>query len=401
MSATDPRHDSAIGILGGGIGGLAAALALHRAGCQVRVFEQTSRYGRVGADVNLAPNAVRALDGLGIGNALRDVAARPRHRISRRWDSGAEIARTDLAEVERRYGAPQLTMHRADLLAVLEAALPADIVELGRRALAVVVESGTATILFADGREARLAALVGADGIHSVARSALHGDARSAPQNEERSALQGEEQARFTGVVAFRAVVPARKLEGLPDLDSVTRWCGPGPGSQIVSYPLNRGDDIFVFATAAQPSWRQEGWTQPGSVEELCDLYADYHAEARALLEACDAVLKTALWERDPLPFWSRGQVTLLGDAAHPMLPFIAQGACQATEDAVVLARCLRRTPDVAAAFRRYESARLGRTARIQRGSRDTGWLREGGNADWVHGYDAWTTPLDGDATAA
>ncbi len=368
-----------ITILGGGVGGLAAAIALHRAGQEVRVLEQTARFARVGADINLTPNAVRALDGLGVGDAIRRTAARPRFRISRMWDSGAETSRLPMAEeAERLYGAPQLTLHRADLLAALEAALPDDALDLGRRALAVERAGGGAVIRFADGRETRAAALVGADGIHSQVRSALH----------------GAEHPRFTGIVAFRAVVPAARLAGLPNLDSFTKWWGPNPQSQIVTFPLNRGEDIFVFATIAQESWRHESWTQPGSVDELRDLYADFHPEARALLDACDAVLKTALYERDPLPFWSEGCVTLLGDAAHPMLPFMAQGACQAIEDAVVLARCVKEADDIAAAFARYEAARRGRAARIQLGSRRNDWLREGGNADWVYGYDSWAVPL-------
>lgn len=368
-----------IAILGGGIGGLAAAIALARAGREVRVFEQTARFARVGADINLTPNAVRALDGLGVGEAIRRTAARPRFRLSRMWDSGAETSRLPMAEeAERLYGAPQLTLHRADLLAALEAALPEGAIELGRRAMAVETQGEGAVIRFADGRETRCAALVGADGIHSLVRAALH----------------GPEHPRFTGLVAFRAVVPAARLQGLPHLDCFTKWWGPTPDIQIVTFPLNRGEDIFVFATIGQASWRHESWTQPGSVDELRDLYAGFHPEARALLEACEAVLKTALYERDPLPFWSCGAVTLLGDAAHPMLPFMAQGACQAIEDAVVLARCVAAAPGIAAAFARYEQARRARTARIQLGSRRNDWLREGGNADWVYGYDSWTIPL-------
>lgn len=368
-----------IAILGGGIGGLAAAIALRRIGCEVLLFEQASRYSRVGADVNLTPNAVRALDGLGIGEALRATAARPRFRIGRVWDTGAETSRMPMAEeAERRYGAPQLTLHRADLLATLESGLPPDEIQLGRRAASAAADGRAAAIHFADGREERVAALVGADGIHSVVRAALH----------------GPERPRFTGVVAFRSVVPVERLSGLPDLDSYTRWWGPDPHSQIVTFPLDRGRSVFVFATIAQESWRYESWTQPGSVDELRDLYAGYHQEARTLLDACDTVLKTALWERDPLPFWSRGPVTLLGDAAHPMLPFMAQGACQAIEDAVVLARCVQDSDDVAVAFRRFQAARRERTSRIQIGSRTSDWLREGGNADWVYGYDSWAAPL-------
>ena len=380
MSASlTTRQDTTIAILGGGIGGLAAAIALRQAGRQVAVFEQASRYSRVGADINLTPNAVRALDGLGLGAALRETAARPRFRISRMWDTGAETSRLPMADdAERKYGAPQLTLHRADLLAALESALPDDVVQLGRRAVSVAQDGSSVAIHFADGREERVHALVGADGIHSVARAALH----------------GPEKPRFTGVVAFRAVVPAAKLAGVPNLDSFTKWWGPNPHSQIVTFPINRGEDIFIFATIGQESWTQESWTQPGSVDELRDLYADYHPEARALLAACDAVLKTALWERDPLPFWSRGRITLLGDAGHPMLPFMAQGACQAAEDAVVLARCVQEAQTIEDAFANYEVARLARTSRIQLGSRANTWLREGGNADWVYGYDSWRVPL-------
>jgi salicylate hydroxylase len=370
---------STIGIVGGGIGGLTAAIALRRLGLEVLVFEQAQRFGRVGADINLTPNAVRALDGLDLGVALRETAARPQFRISRMWDSGAETSRLPMAEAaEQKYGAPQLTLHRADLLSAMEAALPAAAIRLGHRTSGLEADADGVTLRFVDGATQRLDAVIGADGIHSVVRTALH----------------GAENPRFTGVVAFRAVVPAERLTGTPNLDSFTKWWGPDPQSQIVTFPLNRGRDIFIFATIAQESWTHESWTQPGSVEELRALYADYHPEARALLDACDAVLKTALWERDPLPFWSQGRVTLLGDAAHPMLPFMAQGACQAVEDAVVLARHLAAAASIEGAFLGYEAARLSRTSRIQLNSRANTWLREGGNADWVYGYDAWQEPL-------
>jgi salicylate hydroxylase len=370
---------STIGIAGGGIGGLSAAIALRKVGHDVVVFEQAARFGRVGADINLTPNAVRALDGLGVGDALRATAARPQFRISRMWDTGAETSRLPMSdEAERQYGAPQLTLHRADLLSALENALPAECIRLGHKAEAIEQDAIGVTIRFTNGEAARVDALVGADGIHSVVRAALH----------------GAESPRFTGVVAFRAVVRREKVAGVPNLDSFTKWWGPNPQSQIVTFPLNLGRDICIFATIGQDSWTHESWTQPGSVEELRSLYADFHPEARALLDACDEVLKTALWERDPLPFWSKGRVTLLGDAAHPMLPFMAQGACQAAEDAVVLARCVAESRDIESAFAAYAAARQDRTARIQLGSRANNWLREGGNADWVYGYDSWAVKV-------
>ena len=367
-----------IGIVGGGIGGLAAAIALDRAGCDVKVFEQSKQFLRVGADINLTPNAVRALDGLGVGPAVREHAARPTHRISRTWNSGEETSRLEMGdEAEHKYGAPQLTIHRADLLAALAGVFPSDRVQFGKRAQSIVPNGDHVDLRFVDGSSSRVDVLIGADGIHSAVRTAMF----------------GAENPRFTGVVAFRAVVPAERLAGVPNLQAFTKWWGPNPESQIVTFPLNRGRDIFIFATTAQESWHLESWTTQGSVEELRGFYADFHPDARALLDACDEVLKTALYERDPLPYWSRGHLTLLGDACHPMMPFMAQGAGMAIEDGVVLARHLGTATQLAAipaALAGYDLARLERTSKIQIGSRGNNWLRDGGNADWVYGYDAW-----------
>lgn len=369
-----------IGISGAGIGGLAAAIALRKLGLESVVFEQAPKFARVGADINLTPNAVLALDGLGVGDELRKTAARPSHRISRTWDTGEETSRLEMSQAaETRYGAPQLTMHRADLLAALEQAVPAATIHLGKRTVAIDEGADGITVRFEDGTSQRVDVLVGADGIHSTVRKHLLGD----------------EYPDFTGVVAYRAVVPASRLEGVPNLGAFTKWWGPNPETQIVTFPLNLGRDIFIFATTPQDSWRHESWTMPGSVEELRASYSDFHPEARALLAACDEVLKSALYVRDPLPSWSRGNVTLLGDACHPMMPFMAQGAGMAIEDAVVLARYLADTPEAPTqALKRYEAARHDRTARVQIGSRGNNWLKEGGNADWVYEYNAWTVPL-------
>jgi len=369
-----------IGISGAGIGGLAAAIALRKLGLESVVFEQAPKFARVGADINLTPNAVLALDGLGVGDELRKTAARPTHRISRTWDTGEETSRLEMSQAaETRYGAPQLTMHRADLLAALEQAVPAATIHLGKRTVGIDEGADGITVRFEDGTSQRVDVLVGADGIHSTVRKHLLGD----------------EYPDFTGVVAYRAVVPASRLDGVPNLGAFTKWWGPNPETQIVTFPLNLGRDIFIFATTPQDSWRHESWTMPGSVEELRASYSDFHPEARALLAACDTVLKSALYVRDPLPSWSRGNVTLLDNACHPMMPFMAQGAGMAIEDAVVLARYLADTPEAPAqALKRYEAARHDRTARVQIGSRGNNWLKEGGNADWVYEYNAWTVPL-------
>lgn len=366
-------------IAGGGVGGLAAALALLELGHDVRVLEKAERYARVGADVNLTPNAVKALDGLGVGAALRETAARPTHRISRDWDTGAETSRLPMGDAaEQAYGAPQLTIYRADLLAALEGLLPDGVVRHGSGVAEVAGERPAVRLAGGEALEADV--LIGADGIHSTVRTALF----------------GAEAAEFTGVVAYRAVVPRERLAGLPNLDAFTKWWGPDPATQIVTFPLTRGEEIFVFATAPADDWRHESWTMPGDVAEFAERYRGFHPEARALIEACGAVMKSALYVRDPLPAWGRGAVTLLGDACHPMMPFMAQGACQAVEDAVVLARALseRSFGDAPERLRRYEALRRPRTAAIQIGSRGNAWLKAGGNADAVYGYDAWRVPL-------
>ncbi|MFM9970399.1 MAG: FAD-dependent monooxygenase [Burkholderiales bacterium] len=369
-----------IGISGAGIGGLAAAIALLRDGHEVVVFEQAAKFARVGADINLTPNSVRALDGLGVGDKLRETAARPTHRISRTWDSGEETSRLPMSdEAELRYGAPQLTMHRADLMSALEQAVPPGTVRFAKRLISAETVSGKIVATFADGSKEELDALIGADGIHSAARTAI----------------LGPENPRFTGVVAYRAVVPISRLSG-PNLNAFTKWWGPNPETQLVTFPLNRGQDMFIFATTAQDSWRHESWTMPGNVEEFRAAYTSFHPEARVFIDACDEVMKSALYERDPLPTWCKGNMTLLGDACHPMMPFMAQGAGMAVEDAVVLGRHLKGVgvKDFAAAFLRYQTSRLERASQIQLGSRGNNWLREGGNADWVYGYDAWKVAL-------
>ncbi len=374
-------------IAGGGVGGMAAAIALQQQGASVRIFEQARAYGRIGADVNLTPNAVHALDRLGIGEALRRTAARPEFRISRMWDTGAETSRLPMsAAAEAKYGAPQLTIHRADLLRSLEDALVPGTLRLESKVRGIEQGTDGAALLLENGERIDADVVVGADGIHSVVRHALF----------------GADRPRFTGLVSWRATCPRAAVAALPNLDSFTKWWGPTADRQIVTFPLSRGEEIFVFATTPQQDWTEEGWTLAGDMKELRAAYADFHPEARALLEACTEATRSALHVREPMARWSQGRVTILGDAAHPMVPFMAQGACMAIEDAVVLARALEhaRGADIPAALERYEGARRERTARVQRGSLANDWLKEGGNADWVYAYDAWAAPLGSVAAA-
>lgn len=370
-----------IGICGGGIGGLCAAIALRKVGHEVHVFEKAAAFNRVGSDVNLTPNAVFALDQLGVGSYLRDSAARPTFRISRDGESGAETSRLPMSSAaEEKYGAPQLTIHRADLLNALRDLLPPEAITFGKPVADVTQTNSGSTIQFADGESKAFDLVVGADGIHSAIRTALW----------------GADQPKYTGMVSYRGTFPKAKVPDLPDTDAFTKWWGEIPEKQIVTFPLTQGREVFVFATLPQENWSEEGWTLPGNVEDLRSAYTNFHPDAQALLNAVEDVTRSALHVRDPMPQWARGHTTLLGDAAHPMVPFMAQGACMAIEDAVVLARALEGVEhtQIETALASYETERKPRTAKIQESSLANDWLKKGSNAEWVYGYNAWTTPL-------
>ncbi|MEQ8446549.1 MAG: FAD-dependent monooxygenase [Pelagibacterium sp.] len=365
-----------IAICGGGVGGLACALALIKAGHKVTVFERAEQFLRIGADVNLTPNAVKALDGLGIGEALRKTAARPAYRISRTWDTGEETSRLPMSKAaEEKYGAPQLTIHRGDLLQAMEAAIDPAAIRLGRQVVSVETGGERPAVVFADGKTESFDLVIGADGIHSAVRTSLFG--ADAPE--------------FTGLVSYRAVIESKDVD-VPNLDCFTKWWGATPDMQVVTFPLLRGEELFIFATTSQPEWTAESWTMPGDVEELRAIYAGFHPEVQQILAACTSVTKSALYVRQPFTNWSRGGVTILGDAAHPMVPFMAQGACMAIEDAIVLTRSLQGASlaEIPLRLNVYEQLRKPRTSQVQEGSRANNWLKGQGNADWVYSYDAW-----------
>ena len=300
-----------IAIIGAGIGGLAAAIALRRIGVEVRVFEQAPAFGRVGAAINMTSNAVKVLEGLDLGDAIRETAHTPAYRISRDWDTGEVTSHVELGEAARvRYGAPPLLLHRADLLAPLEQAVPSEIIELGKKLVGLDDDGASVTLFFEDGYTFTADGVVGADGIHSVVRTALF----------------GPEAPSFTGMVAYRSTVPVEQA-GDGDFQSFVKWWGPTPKVQIVTFLIDRGRELFVFATTPETDETPESWSTSGKVEDLKRFFSDFHRDARAVIAACDSTLRTALYERQPLAQWGRGNVVLLGDACHAMTPFMAQCA--------------------------------------------------------------------------
>jgi salicylate hydroxylase len=343
-----------VGIVGGGIGGLSAALSLLAAGFDVQVYEQATGLREIGAGVQVSPNASRLLHRLGLAGALAATGVKPLAWHQRRWDDGRTLLRAPLAEaLEATYGFPHYQMHRADLLAALAEAVPAERVHLGHRLTGLDDLGDRVRARFANGTTAEVGVLVGADGIHSVVRGLLF----------------GPDRARFTGCVAYRGLVPARRLRHL-DLE-VTAQIWMGPGQHFVHYYVSAMRLVNFVAIVEQDAWTAESWTDRGDLAEALARYADWHPQVRAILGAADETFVWALFDRSPMRRWSVGRVTLLGDACHAMLPFMAQGAAQAIEDGAALAACLRAGPDVPAALRRYEEIRIPRTARLQGMSAD------------------------------
>jgi salicylate hydroxylase len=384
----DPRLS--VGIIGGGIGGLAAALSLLREGLDVHVYEQSAALGEVGAGVQVSPNAARILQGLGLADELAAMGVRPLAWHQRRWDDGRTLLRTPLADaVVEAFGFPHYQMHRADLLAALTSALPAERVHVGHRLEGLADHGERVEARFANGAVAEADLLVGADGIHSAVRTTLF----------------GPESPRFTGCVAYRGLVPSERLSDLAL--EVTAQIFMGPGGHFVHYFVQEERLVNFVAIIDQDSWTRESWTDRGVLADALAAYAGWHPQVRAILSAVEETFVWALFDRAPLDDWSRGRVTLLGDACHPMLPFMAQGAAQAIEDGATLAACLAGAAprDIPAALARYEELRRPRVSRVQAASaanKSRFHLPDGreqeqrdaamasGSTDWSIGAVAW-----------
>lgn len=348
------QRTSRVVIIGGGIGGLTAALALIRRGIEPIVCEQAGALNDIGAGIQLAPNAVKTYRALGIEAELHDIGFETENQVVRSWRSGRIISKQPRKSVMRaRFGAPYYTVHRADLLRVLGRELPAACLRLGTRCLSVAEDGRGAVARFADSSEIEADVIIGADGIHSVVRSALF----------------GAEAPRFTSCICWRGLVPIDAVpKGLGMSDGTAWW---GPHGHIVHYPVRRGELMNFVAHHDSAAWTNESWTTECDKSELLATYPGWNEALLQLFSRSDHYYKWALYDREPLDRWSKGRITLLGDAAHAMLPYLAQGACMAIEDGYVLAEAIMRSPqDLTAALERYEAMRISRTRRTVLGSR-------------------------------
>jgi salicylate hydroxylase/6-hydroxynicotinate 3-monooxygenase len=374
------RKKISISVVGAGMGGLAVAATLRRINVDVQVYEQAHQFARVGAGIQMLPNAMKVLRAMGIEDRLRRISFEPVSHMNREWDTGAVMR--ELPVSESTFGAPYLCMHRADLHDALLSLLPGEIVHLNKKLVGLDPQGEQVTLRFGDGSSATADAVIGADGIHSNVREIIIGPDRPIHK----------------GRIAYRSVFSTDLLSDKNVGPSRTKWWGIDRHIVIYYTTATRSEIYFVTSVPEPAEWlTPESWSAKGDVRELCKAYEGFHPDVTAVLEACPDCHKWAILEREPLQRWSDGRVVLLGDACHPMTPYMAQGGATAIEDAAILARCIDDVDgeDMETAFQRYEAHRKPRTSRIQAISSANTWMK-GGDYDptWLYGYDAWSVPV-------
>lgn len=348
-----------VGIIGGGIGGVALARSLQQQDIDFHLFERAAAFGEVGAGVQMTPNAVKVLKALGLAESLQQVGFLPEAMVGLNWESAHELFRTPLKSTcPDLYGAEFYHVHRADLHTMLVADIPTEKVTFNAQCTDLQQNARSATAYFADGSTYEADLIVGADGIHSVVRNALWGN----------------EKPQFTGHMCWRALVP---VEEHP-LPFVGPWASfwMGPSAHVVTYYVKGGKAVNIVAVAEAAEWVKESWTEASSTAELLDAYQGWHPNLIQLFERTDPAqtFKWGLFDHDPMAQWSVNHATLLGDAAHPMLPFLSQGAAMAIEDGYVLAQALTHYKgDLSTALAAYEAERRPRTSQVQLQARERG----------------------------
>jgi salicylate hydroxylase len=386
MTVSPPARALRIAVIGAGIGGLTAAAALRQRGFDVQVYERAAQLGEVGAGLQMAPNAVKAIRALGIESAFMKLAVEPRQRLSLQWDDGSVLAREPMrGPMQSLYDAPYCQTHRADLHRLLLSQVREASIHTSAQCVGVQTLDRGAVARFDDGSEVEADIVVGADGIRSAVRASLFGNA----------------EPRFARQVCWRLVLPmdtlyahAPRLPAALDDRSYAGW--RGTTGHVLFYPIRGGDMLNIFAGRFADEWAEESWSVPSDIGELLAAYAGWHEGLLSMLSSATEAFKWGIHDRDPLPRWVSGRVVLLGDAAHPMMPSLAQGAAISMEDGIALARHVdARRDDPAAALAAFEQERQPRASRVQLQAREQSRrLRQLSSepmmpVDWIYGYDA------------
>lgn len=343
-------------IAGAGLGGLTAALALFKHGFDVTVLEQAPVLGEIGAGVQLSANATRVLYGVGVGERIEPLACEPLGKRVRLWNTGQTWPLFDLgAQSREKYGSPYFTLHRADLHQALVdgvRAIDAKAIRLGEQVVELQQSDDRVTVRSASGNDYEADLVIGADGVHSTVRSLCF----------ER------DQPRYSGIMAWRGVIDAARLPDHLRSPYGVNWVGPG--AHVIHYPLRAGRLVNFVGVVERDGWMVESWSERGERKACLRDFEGWHSDVQTLIGAIEIPYKWALMVREPMTRWVTGHIALLGDACHPTLPFLAQGACMAIEDGYVLARCLaHHAPRIDTALAAYQSLRAERTARVVRGS--------------------------------
>jgi 6-hydroxynicotinate 3-monooxygenase len=368
-----------IAVIGAGLGGMTVAGLLQRAGFPVRVYEQAQAFSRIGAGIHLSANVMLVMRRLGIETALSNIGLHPDAFVSRQWDTGETLFELPLDAIgEARYGAAYINVHRGDLHRILETSLRPGSIAFGCKLSELDTHAGAVRLAFENGRHEEADLVIGADGLNSKVREYLF----------------GPEKPRFSGHIAHRAVFPAGLLNGLA-IRACTKWWGQG-NHILVYYMTQAREDVYLVSSVPEANWDSDASFVPCDRDAFQAAFKGYHPELRQIVAAAPEVTKWPVFDREPVDHWSRGPVVLLGDACHPLLPYMAAGAAMAIEDGAVLARCIDAfgSDHPAEAFAVYAASRMPRVEMVRRISLANTWLRTPVDPDWLFGYDACTVDL-------
>lgn len=366
-----------IAVVGAGLGGMTVTGFLQRAGFAVTIFEQAPAFSRIGAGIILSANVTKVLRRLGVEQMLVETGIKADCYISRAWDTGDTMYKIEFdADSEARFGGPYVNIHRGDLHAVLEHGIAPGSIAFNHRLIALEETPDAIRLVFDNGVKVDADIVIGADGINSKVREPL----------------LGSEPPRFIGAVAHRAIFPTKVLRGfaIPDC---TKWWGKDRHI-LVYYMTSKRDEVYVIGVAPRASWDSEQVPLPGSREMLHDDFSDFHPDLLRVLEVTSEVTLWPIYDRERNDRWSGGRIVLLGDACHPMRPYMAAGGAMAIEDAAILSRCLAAFDDLSEVTRCYEATRIARVADAQRISIENSWMRGPTDTDWFYCYDPCTAPL-------